>query len=313
MPRQRFEAAAADEGLRLDVFLARSGIFSRSAFARLCEQGGVYLAGRPVGKNHRVTAGEIFTVDWPAPAPSAAAAQDIPLDIVYEDEDLIVVNKPRGLVVHPAAGHADGTLVNALLHHCRGGLSGIGGVARPGIVHRLDKDTSGLLAAAKNDAAHLALAGQLARREMTRVYEGLAAGALPEAQGTWRGAIGRDPKNRKRMAVTAAGGKPAVTHYRVLARLPGATHVECRLETGRTHQIRAHLRAAGHPLLGDELYGGPDLWALHGQCLHAASLRLTHPRTGRTLWFEAARPDYFAAMLARLTPRPEETEGPGGA
>ncbi|MDR0381032.1 MAG: RluA family pseudouridine synthase [Oscillospiraceae bacterium] len=308
MPRQRFEAAEADENLRLDVFLARSGVLSRSAFARLCERGEVTLDGRPAGKNHRVAAGEVFTADWPDPAPSAAAAQDIPLDIVYEDEDLIVVNKPRGLVVHPAAGHADGTLVNALLHHCRGGLSGIGGVARPGIVHRLDKDTSGLLVAAKNDAAHLALSGQLAGREMTRVYEGLAAGALPGERGVWRGAIGRDPKNRKRMAVVTAGGRPAVTHYRVLARLPGATHVECRLETGRTHQIRAHLRAAGHPLLGDSLYGGPDLWALRGQCLHAASLRLIHPRTGRPLRFEAARPDYFTAMLTRLAPQPAHAQ-----
>lgn len=300
MPRLFYEAAPADGGSRLDVFLARCGPMSRSAFTRLLEGGRVTRDGAPVGKNHRVAAGERFAVDCPEAVPTEAEAEDIPLCVVYEDGDIIVVNKPRGLVVHPAAGHAGGTLVNALLHHCGGSLSGIGGVMRPGIVHRLDKDTSGLLVAAKNDTAHRSLAGQLGRREMSRVYEALTAGHLSRDEGTVAGAVGRDPKNRKRMAVVPVGGKAALTRYRVLARYPGVTHVECRLETGRTHQIRAHMKALGHPLLGDRLYGGPDVWGLHGQCLHAGLLRLTHPADGREMTFTAPRPAYFESILAAL-------------
>jgi 23S rRNA pseudouridine1911/1915/1917 synthase len=300
MPHRRFEVSQTDEGLRLDQFLARSGQLSRSAFAHLADQGLVTKGNLAVEKDAHVSTGDVFWVDWPEPVSCTAAAQDIPLLIVYEDEDILVVNKPRGLVVHPSAGHADGTLVNALLHHCGGSLSGIGGVMRPGIVHRLDKDTSGLLVVAKNDKAHAALADALSRHDVARIYEALAEGALPSESGTLAGAIGRDPKNRKRMAVVFQGGKEAITHYRVLARLPGVTHVECQLETGRTHQIRAHMRALGHPLLGDTLYGGPDRWNLNGQCLHAGILRLRHPRTRDPMEFRAERPAYFEEMLRTL-------------
>jgi len=247
-----------------------------------------------------VSAGDVFRVEIPAPLPAAAIAQDIPLDVVYEDGALLVVDKPRGLVVHPAAGHADGTLVNALLHHCAGELSGIGGVSRPGIVHRLDRDTSGLLVVAKHDAAHRHLAAQLAGRQMSRVYEAVAWGVMRHDSGTVDRPIGRDPKNRKRMAALDAGGKPAVTRYIVLERFPKATHIECRLETGRTHQIRAHMRSLGHPLLGDRLYGAPDNWGLHGQCLHAKELAFTHPESGKAMRFTAIKPTYFTAVLEAL-------------
>ncbi|MDR3207218.1 MAG: RluA family pseudouridine synthase [Oscillospiraceae bacterium] len=299
-PRESVAVPPGDTGLRLDVFLARETEFSRAALARLCAEGRVTLAGHPAGKNYRVSAGERFDLDIPPPVPAEAEPQDIPLTVVYEDGDLLILDKPRGLVVHPAAGHRDGTLVNALLYHRGDELSGVGGVARPGIVHRLDKDTSGLIAVAKNDFAHRGLAAQLADHEMARVYEALVEGRLRQSEGTVDRPVGRDPKNRKRMAVVSVGGKPAVTHYAALADLPGATHVECRLETGRTHQIRAHMRWLGHPLLGDKLYGGPDRWRLGGQCLHAKQLALTHPRTGERLTFTAERPPYFEELLARL-------------
>ncbi len=299
---RRFEVTETDAGERLDVFLARCGEFSRSALQRLCDSGYVLCEDRPVSKKMRVSAGEVYVVNVPPVAPSEAVPQEIPLTVVFEDDDLLVIDKPRGLVVHPAAGHTDGTLVNALLHHCQGNLSGVGGVSRPGIVHRIDKDTSGLLAVAKHDDAHQNLAAQLARHSMTRGYEAVVYGTMRVDNGTIDRPIGRDPKNRKRMAVVPVSGRPAVTHYTVLARLKGATHVDCRLETGRTHQIRVHMRDLGHPLLGDKLYGGPDCWGLGGQCLHAKNLTLAHPRTGETMTFVSERPSYFEELLTHLRP-----------
>mgnify|MGYP001526539806 CR=1 FL=1 len=232
-----------------------------------------------------------------------AVPQDIPLDVVYEDEDVIVVNKPVGMVVHPAPGHPDGTLVNALLHHCGDSLSGIGGEKRPGIVHRIDRDTSGLIIAAKNDAAHLALAAQLADHTLARTYECLAVGNFRQDSGTVNAPIGRSRSDRKKMAVVA-GGRPAVTHWEVLARYPGVTHLRCRLETGRTHQIRVHLAYIGHPILGDTVYGNKKpVPGLTGQCLHATGLRFLHPRTGRPVELTCPRPEEFERMLVKLQKR----------
>ena len=232
-----------------------------------------------------------------------AVPQDIPLDVVYEDEDVIVVNKPVGMVVHPAPGHPVGTLVNALLHHCGDSLSGIGGEKRPGIVHRIDRDTSGLIIAAKNDAAHLALAAQLADHTLARTYECLAVGNFRQDSGTVDAPIGRSRSDRKKMAVVAEG-RPAVTHWEVLARYPGVTHLRCRLETGRTHQIRVHLAYIGHPILGDTVYGNrKPVPGLTGQCLHATGLRFLHPRTGCPVELTCPRPEEFERMLTKLQKR----------
>ena len=237
----------------------------------------------------------------PDPEPVDVLPQDIPLDIVYEDGDVIVVNKPVGMVVHPAPGHPDGTLVNALLFHCGDTLSGINGVLRPGIVHRIDRDTSGLIIAAKNDRAHLALAAQLQDHSLARVYEAVAVGSFREDSGTVDAPIGRHPVDRKRMAVEPRTGRPAVTHWSVLARYRGFTHVECRLETGRTHQIRVHLASVGHPLLGDTVYGSRKPWpGLAGQCLHARRLKFIHPSTGCPVELECPLPDWFQAVLHKL-------------
>ena len=290
-------------GERVDVFLAAnlSGL-TRSAAQRLLETGRVSLDGAPVRKNHRTSPGESFIVEQDEPEPSAAAPQDIPLDIVYEDEDVVVVNKPRGMVVHPAPGHPDGTLVNALLKHCGGSLSGIGGVKRPGIVHRIDKDTSGLVIAAKNDRAHLALASQLSDRTLTREYDAIVRGSLKNDSGTINAPIGRHPSDRKRQAVTDKHSRPAVTHYEVTARYDGYTRVLCRLETGRTHQIRVHMAYIGHPVLGDAVYGRkkPEL-GLSGQCLHARKLRFLHPATNEPMELSAELPEYFLDVLNQLT------------
>ena len=298
----RLEAGAADAGARIDVFLAAQiPGQTRSAVQKLLSQGAVTKDGRPCAKNHRICAGDRFEVILPEPEPDEAKAQDIPLDIVYEDGDLIVVNKPRGLVVHPAAGHRDGTLVNALLHHCGDSLSGIGGVLRPGIVHRIDRDTSGLLVAAKNDETHRGLAAQLSDHSMYRVYYAVVIGTPTPETGTVDAPIGRDPKNRQRMAVVSRGGKNAVTHYDVLERFSGYSLVRCRLETGRTHQIRVHMAYLGHPVAGDPVYGPKrDALALGGQCLHAGRLSFVHPRTGKRMELDAPLPDYFETVLDKL-------------
>ena len=296
-------ASNEDAGVRLDAFLAaRLPELSRSRAASLVQEGRVTVNGRPVSKSCRLSGGETLSVSLPEqPADTALTAQDIPLDVVYEDDDVIVVNKPAGLVVHPAPGHPDGTLVNALLHHCGDSLSGIGGEKRPGIVHRIDRDTSGLIIAAKNDAAHLALAEQLQDHSLYREYEAVVVGNLREDSGTVDLPIARHPTDRKKMAVNHLNGRRAVTHWTVLARYPGYTHIQCRLETGRTHQIRVHMAALGHPVLGDPVYGGQrkSFPELAGQCLHARRLTFRHPRTGEQVTVSCPLPDYFQAVLTR--------------
>ncbi len=293
---------AQESGERLDALLASNieGL-TRSAAQRLLDSGAVALDNVPLKKNHRTREGEVYRVTLPPLSDVPLIAQDIPLDIVYEDDDVIVVNKPRGMVVHPAPGHPDGTLVNALMFHCGDSLSGIGGERRPGIVHRIDKDTSGLLIAAKNDFAHQALAAQLADRSLSRVYEAVVRGRLREDAGTVERPIGRHPTDRKRMAVTEKNSRPARTDWSVIARYNGYTHIECRLHTGRTHQIRVHMASLGHPLLGDFTYGAPSPdKGLEGQCLHARRLKFVHPRTGEHIELTSALPQYFTDVLARL-------------
>ena len=293
---------AEESGERVDALLARhlDGL-SRSAAQRLIESGAVLLGGREVKKNRVCAAGESFLVTLPELAEIPLVPQDLPLDVVYEDGDVIVVNKQRGMVVHPAPGHGDGTLVNALLFHCGDSLSGVGGERRPGIVHRIDKDTSGLIIAAKNDAAHLALSAQLSDHSLCREYEAIVRGRLRADSGTIDAPIGRHPTDRKRMAVTQKASRSAVTHWEVLARYRGYTHVRCRLETGRTHQIRVHMAYIGHPLLGDYTYGSPSPDnGLEGQCLHARRLRFIHPRSGEPVELECPLPDYFLDVLNRL-------------
>ena len=296
---------AEESGERIDALLARAlPSLSRSQVQKLLEQGMVTLNGRELKKNFRCSAGEGYEVLLPEPAELPLIPQNIPLDVVYEDGDLIVINKPRGLVVHPAPGHPDGTLVNALLWHCGDSLSGIGGQRRPGIVHRIDKDTSGLLIVAKNDFAHQGLSAQLADHSLCREYEALVRGNFKQDSGTIDKPIGRHPIDRKRMAVTDKNSKPAVTHWQLLASYRGYSHILCRLETGRTHQIRVHMASIGHPLLGDFTYGAPSPEkGLEGQCLHARRLRFVHPRTGEHILLETELPDYFMDVLARLGPK----------
>ncbi|MDR0446054.1 MAG: RluA family pseudouridine synthase [Oscillospiraceae bacterium] len=324
-------ALEADAGLRLDVLLAKrlSGI-TRSAAQRLIE---LRLVTGPGGvtakKNAKISAGERFIIELPAPEPTSAEAQAIPLDIVFEDADVIVINKQRGMVVHPAPGHRGGTLVNALIYHCGESLSGIGGKLRPGIVHRIDRDTSGLIIAAKNDFSHGRLAAQLSDHTLARVYEAIIKGAPPTDSGTVDANLARHKTDRKRQAVPAVGGRRAVTHYEIIARYAGFTHMRFRLETGRTHQIRAHMAHTGHPILGDEAYGGrdarfPELRVApissrpesartitapreagreaprQGQCLHARALAFVHPRTGELISLETPLPEYFTATLRRI-------------
>ena len=297
------EVVTADQaGERVDVLLSRSmENLTRSAAARLLEEGAVLLRGVPVKKNYKTAAGDVFTVDLPEPEPVEAVPQNIPLDVVFEDEHVIVVNKPVGMVVHPAAGHPDGTLVNALLYHCGKSLSGINGQLRPGIVHRIDRDTSGLIIAAKNDLAHQALAAQLQDHSLYREYAAVCVGNLREDEGTVNAPIGRHRTDRKKMAVDYQNGREAVTHYAVLERYPGFTYLQCRLETGRTHQIRVHLASIGHPLLGDIVYGNKKPYpGLEGQCLHARRLSFVHPATGERVTVECPLPDWFNAVLTKL-------------
>ena len=297
----RLRASEESKNQRLDAFLASSldGL-TRSQATRLIESGEVAVNGRAVSKSYKLAGGEDVAVTLPEPAPVEAVPQDIPLDVVYEDADVIVVNKPSGMVVHPAPGHPDGTLVNALLYHCVGTLSGIGGALRPGIVHRIDRDTSGLIIAAKNDAAHQYLSAQLADHTLARTYECIVVGSLREDRGTVDAPIARHPADRKRMAVVA-GGREAVTHWEVIARYPGYTHVRCRLETGRTHQIRVHMAYIGHPILGDTVYGAKkEVPGLTGQCLHAVGLRFLHPRTHEVVELSCPLPDEFTRMLQKI-------------
>ena len=295
-------ASEESKNQRLDAFLASSldGL-TRSQATRLIESGEVAVNGRAVSKSYKLAGGEDVAVTLPEPEPVEAVPQDIPLDVVYEDADVIVVNKPKGLVVHPAAGHWSGTLVNALMYHCRDSLSGIGGELRPGIVHRIDKDTSGLLIAAKNDFAHRALAAQLKDHTLARTYACIVCGNIREDSGTIDAPIGRDPADRKKMCVTKKDGREAVTHWRVLERFPGYTLLECRLETGRTHQIRVHLAWRSHPILGDTVYGHrkPEL-GMDTQCLHARELTFLHPRTGERVTVQCELPEYFQELLQKL-------------
>ena len=287
---------------RLDAFLARSveGM-TRSAAQRLLEEGHVLCNGKPGKKNAKLAMGDEISVTIPEPKEVNIAPKEIPLNIVYEDEDVVVLNKPKGLVVHPAAGHQDDTLVNGLLYALGDSLSGINGELRPGIVHRIDKDTSGLLAVAKNDLAHTVLASQLKDHSMARTYEAIVCGSFREDSGTVDAPIGRHPTDRKKMCVTERNSKHAVTHWEVVARYRGYTHVRCRLETGRTHQIRVHMAHIGHPILGDMVYGHkkPEL-GQDSQCLHAGLLCFRHPRDGRPVIVSAPLPEYFVQVLEKL-------------
>ena len=298
---------AEEGGERIDALLSRF-VPSRSAAARLLEQGAVLCNGRAVRKNYRPAPGDELRWELPGTEETELLPQNIPLDLVDEDGDVIVVNKPKGMVVHPAAGHPDGTLVNALLYHCGESLSGIGGARRPGIVHRLDKDTSGLIIAAKNDFAHLSLTAQLSDRSLSRVYEAVAQGNFREDRGTVNAPIGRHPVDRKRMAVTDRNSREAITDWEVMERYGRYTRVRCILRTGRTHQIRVHMAYIHHPLLGDTVYGGAADKGLDTQCLHARKLKFLHPRTGEEVALECPLPPYFTEVLRRLGPVRGERE-----
>ena len=290
---------AGEDGTRIDVYTALTAEITRSRAAALIEEGNVLIGGKPAAKNSRLKAGDTVTVTIPEPRSYEVTAENIPLEIVYEDDDLLVVNKPKGMVVHPAAGNESGTLVNALLYHCGASLSGIGGVLRPGIVHRIDKNTSGLLMVAKNDLAHQSLAKQIKEHSFTREYEAVVYGVFREKEGTINAPIGRHPVKRKQMAVVP-DGREAITHYRVLAENSGFSHVALRLETGRTHQIRVHMAYIGHPVAGDEVYGPHKvITVLGGQCLHAKKVGFDHPRTGERMEFDSALPPYFHDFLKR--------------
>ena len=294
-----------EAGVRLDVFLAAAlENTSRSAAQKLLEAGAVTLDGKPLRKQDKTVAGADYAVVLPEVKPVAVEARAMPLDVVWEDADLLVLNKPKGVVVHPAPGHWDDTLVNALLYHCRDDLSGINGELRPGIVHRIDKDTSGLLIVAKNDFAHLALAAQLQDHSLSRVYDAIVCGGIREDEGTVDAPIGRHPTDRKKMAVTVKNSRRAVTHYEVVERFDGYTRIRCRLETGRTHQIRVHMAYKNHPILGDTVYGRakPELGQT-SQCLHAGSLTFRHPRTGEPVTVTCPLPDYFEEVLEKLRGR----------
>ena len=293
---------AESAGVRLDSFLANqvAGL-TRSAAQRLMEEGRVSVDGKVTAKSYKLVGGEEIAVTLPEVEDVDVVAQDIPLAVVYEDDDVIVVNKPVGLVVHPAPGHPDGTLVNALLHHCGDSLSGIGGEKRPGIVHRIDRDTSGLIIAAKNDFAHQHLAAQLQDHSLARTYEAVVIGNLREDSGTIDAPIGRHHTDRKRMAVTSHGGRNAVTHWEVIERFQGYTHVRCKLETGRTHQIRVHMAHIGHPIYGDTVYGQKKAApGMTGQCLHAVGLRFIHPRTETPVELSCSLNDEIETFLKKL-------------
>lgn len=292
-------------GQRLDRYLSeREPELSRSYLQKLIREGRVLADDKPVKAGTKLTQGMRLLLAVPEAKELEILPEDLPLEVLYEDQDVILINKPKGMVVHPAAGHNTGTLVNALLFHCQGELSGINGVLRPGIVHRIDKDTTGVLIACKNDRAHSALAQQLKEHTITRRYRAIVCGNLKEDEGTVDAPIGRHPVERKKMAVVRTGGKRAVTHYRVLERFGAYTYIECCLETGRTHQIRVHMASIGHPLLGDEIYGrGKAPFHLEGQTLHAMVLGFIHPSSGEYMEFEAPLPEYFEKLLRELQER----------
>lgn len=300
-----FVFTVESSGDRLDKLLVdMMQDFTRSAVQKLIDDGCVLVNDNAIAKNYKCKVGDIVSVTVPDAKPLEAEPQNIPLDIVYEDDDLLVVNKQKGMVVHPANGNYDGTLVNALLYHCGDSLSGINGVIRPGIVHRIDKDTSGLLIVAKNDIAHLGLAEQIKEHSFNRAYEAVVYGNVKNDSGTICQPIGRNPKDRKKMAVTMKNSKSATTHYEVIKRYGDFTHIRCVLETGRTHQIRVHMAYIGHPVAGDSVYGPRKvITELNGQCLHAKHIGFVHPVTNEWLEFESDLPDYFTRFLGKLERR----------
>ena len=307
-------AAAGDVGERIDRFITGATGQTRSGVAKLIEGGAVTVNGKKTEKNYKLRLGDLIEIEFPEPVADEAVAENIPLDVVFEDDDIIVINKPVGMIVHPATGIYTGTLVNALLYHCGDSLSGIGGIIRPGIVHRIDKDTSGLLVVAKNDEAHLSLSEQLKTHDVSRIYHAIVIGNIKEDSGTIDRPIGRHPADRKTMAVVTdptRQAREAITHFEVMERfqLPTGryTYVKCKLETGRTHQIRVHMASIGHPLMGDVVYGGGNTkfeainkGIICGQCLHARVLELTHPKTREKMQFESELPEYFKELLEKL-------------
>lgn len=297
-----FTVTEESRGERIDTAVSDNfPDLTRSAVQKLIADENVLVNGTPVAKNYKVRTGDVIEVVIPEPTVMSAEPQNIPIDVLFEDDDLLVVNKPKGMVVHPAPGNPDGTLVNALMYHCAGSLSGINGVIRPGIVHRIDKDTSGLLIVAKNDFAHVDLAAQIKEHSFTREYRAVVHGNLKEDTGTISAPIGRNPKDRKKMAVTDKNSREATTHYEVIDRFGGYTYVKCRLETGRTHQIRVHMAYIGHPVAGDLVYGPKNTpTELKGQCLHAGLIGFIHPRSGAYLELEAPIPEYFEKFLRKL-------------
>lgn len=300
--REEYFVTEETAGDRIDKFLAEQyENLSRSFLQKLLKSGEVMVGGRPVKASYKVAEGDLISFEVPEAVEPEIVPEDIPLDILYEDHDVILVNKPKGMVVHPAAGHYTGTLVNALMFHCKEDLSGINGVLRPGIVHRIDMDTTGVIIACKNDLAHNSIAAQLKEHSITRRYQAIVHGALKDDEGVIDEPIGRSPKDRKKMAVNYNNGKSAVTHYKVLTQFKDFTHIECRLETGRTHQIRVHMASIGHPLLGDAVYGPAKCpYKLQGQTLHAGILGFVHPRTGEYMEFSAPLPEYFEELLRKL-------------
>ena len=300
--KQEYIVPEKSSGLRIDKFLTEiCPDYTRSFLQKLLKSELVEVNGKPVKSSYKTAAGDTVTFEVPEAVEAKITAQEMPLDILYEDEDVILINKPKGMVVHPAAGHYEGTLVNGLMHHCREQLSGINGVMRPGIVHRIDMDTTGVLIVCKNDLAHNSIAEQLKVHSITRKYYAVVFGSLKDDEGTIHAPIGRHPNDRKKMSINSKNGKDAVTHYKVLERFHGYTLVECRLETGRTHQIRVHMASIGHPLLGDQVYGpAKQPFRLQGQTLHAGVLGFLHPRTGEYMEFSAPLPKYFEELLEKL-------------